>query len=133
MSAYEVGLLAVCIFGIGGALLVFYWYRPRPPVVVASVFGPTQADYERELHEKDLRIFELGQELARSHALAERYAGQLSDLMDRWLVQSLQLATVRHRLTVSDRRLRWNRARVRNLTPPRNNVIDFPSKRAGAA
>lgn len=137
MTAFEQEVLTLCattvILGIAAALLVAFWYRPDRTPRVVPVFGVPQADYDRELHRLEGENFDLRQQLKRAHLLIDPLREQVVELGSERLAVVLQLEVERkRRLRVTHQR-DWNRARVRNLTPPRSNVIEFPTKRAGAA
>lgn len=120
MTPFESALVTILWATLATVLILGFLYRPRRPVLIPdSVFGQEKADYERELHEKDLELFDLRQELRRAHDRMERQAGQLEDMVDKWLLSSERVVILTNRLSVSNRRLNWNRRRVRRLLAPR--------------
>lgn len=120
MTPFESALVTVLWATLATVLILGFLFRPRRPIVIPeSVFGQEKADYERELHAKDLELFDMRQELRRAHARMDRQAGQLEDMVDKWLLASERVVVLTNRLSTATRRLNWNRRRVRRLLAPR--------------
>lgn len=124
MTPFESALVTLLWATLIVVLVLGFLYRPRRPVVIPeSVFGESKTEYERELHEKDLELFDLRQELKRAHDRMGVMADQLEDMVDKWLLSSERVAILTNRLSTATRRLNWNRRRVRRLLAA--NVVPF--------